>query len=102
MLAANGLCKDNAMARFHLRDAAGNWHTGAGGFIELWSHLPSYRWLAGLLRSLHLVAALDRVYSHFARWRLRRRCDPNSCNTDLQSEQPENGTIDNRRTRAGQ
>lgn len=68
-----------AMARFHVRDPAGRWHGGAFGFAELWSHLRGYRHLSGLLRTLGLVPLLDRLYTRFARWRLRRRCDSETC-----------------------
>lgn len=78
-LAANGLRKEDAMARLHVRDAAGAWHTGAHGFVELWSHLPAYSWLARLLRLLRLAPLLDAVYDRFARWRLRRRCNSDQC-----------------------
>ncbi len=79
MLDAHGLRRENAMARFHVRDASGIWHIGAWGFVELWSHLPAYRWLARLLRGLRLVGILDRVYNRFARWRLKRRCSAGQC-----------------------
>ena len=79
MLEANGLRKEDAMARFHVRDASGIWHIGAWGFVELWSHLPAYRWLARLLRTLRLVPVMDRMYNRFARWRLKRRCDAEQC-----------------------
>jgi predicted DCC family thiol-disulfide oxidoreductase YuxK len=78
-LAPYGLSRERAMARFHVRDAAGRWQTGAFGFAELWSHLPAYRWLACTLRSLRLLPLLDRVYVRFARRRLRRACDARSC-----------------------
>jgi len=74
-----GLRRDAAMARFHVLDAAGNWQTGAWGFAELWSHLPAYRWLAATLRRSSALPLLDRAYAHFARWRLRRRCDDGFC-----------------------
>ena len=72
VLAEYGLQREAAMARFHVRDAAGRWQTGAWGFAELWSHLPAYRWLARSLRTLRLLPLLDWVYSGFARWRVRR------------------------------
>ena len=78
-LATYGLSRERAMARFHVRDAAGRWQTGAFGFAELWSHLPAYRWLARTLRSLRLLPLLDRAYIRVARWRLRRACDERSC-----------------------
>ena len=78
-LVGYGLTDDEAMARFHVLDAAGRWQTGVWGFIELWSHLPAYRWLAHLLRRSRLLPLLDRAYARFARWRWRRR----GCNADI-------------------
>jgi predicted DCC family thiol-disulfide oxidoreductase YuxK len=80
-LEAHQLQRDTAMARLHVRDASGQWHTGAWGFAELWSHLPAYRWLAKTMRALRLLPALDRIYSRFAHWRFQRRCDADSCHT---------------------
>ncbi len=79
--ATYGLRRDGAMARFHVLDANGNWRTGAWGFAELWSHLPAYRWLARTLRALRLLPLLDRVYTRFARWRLRRNCSAGTCHS---------------------
>lgn len=73
LLAAHGLQQRTAMARLHVRDAEGRWHTGAWGFAELWSHLARYRWLARGLRISGTLRLLDRFYTGFARWRLRRR-----------------------------
>ena len=72
-LAEFGLQRQSAMARFHVIDASGHWHTGAWGFVELWRHLPAYRWVATLLTRLHLVPVLDWAYRRFARWRLQNR-----------------------------
>ena len=77
-----GVSPEVAMARFHVRDPRGRWQTGAWGFVELWSHLATYRWLAAGVRSLRLTGLLDFAYTGFARWRLRRRCDETSCATD--------------------
>lgn len=74
-----GVSHAAALAQFHVRDAHGEWHIGAHGFVELWSHLPVYRHLAGLLRLLRLTPLLDRAYRRFARWRLARRCDSTRC-----------------------
>lgn len=78
-LAEFGLQRQSAMARFHVIDASGHWHTGAWGFVELWRHLPAYRWVATLLTRLHLVPVLDWAYRRFARWRLQNRCSNNRC-----------------------
>jgi predicted DCC family thiol-disulfide oxidoreductase YuxK len=79
MLAAHGLKRQAAMARFHVLDAAGQWQTGARGFVELWSHLPAYRWLANTINCLRLVSTLEWLYTHFAHWRLKRRCNIDGC-----------------------
>jgi len=91
MLAAHGLEHDAAMARFHVLDASGQWQTGARGFIELWSHLPAYRWLARLLRMLRCENALDWLYTRFARWRFQQRCNRGECSTGQARERrPDN------------
>lgn len=74
-----GPSKAEAMARMHVQDASGDWHTGAWAFAEMWSHLPLYRRLAGLLRVTRTLPVLDRAYARFARWRLKQRCDSAAC-----------------------
>ena len=76
---ALGVAVERAMARFHVRDTTGNWHTGAFAFAELWRHLPGYRLLAWLLRASRTLPLVDRLYSRFAAWRLRRRCSDAGC-----------------------
>ena len=78
-LDALGVDRAAAMARFHLRDSAGGWLTGAWAFAELWAHLPGYGVLARGLRALRLLGHLDRVYGTFASWRLARRCKSGAC-----------------------
>lgn len=73
-LSVFGLNREAAMARMHVQDAAGHWHTGAWAFAEMWSHLPKYRWLAGMLLKTGTLPLVDRAYTAFARWRLQRRC----------------------------
>ncbi|MCB1800145.1 MAG: DUF393 domain-containing protein [Gammaproteobacteria bacterium] len=68
-----------AMARFHVRDADGEWQRGAFAFVELWSHLRGYRVLARLVRGLRLTGLLDRAYAVFARHRLTARCNNTNC-----------------------
>jgi predicted DCC family thiol-disulfide oxidoreductase YuxK len=67
------------MASFHVRDGQGRLHQGAAAFVVLWSHLPGYRWLAVLVRSMHLTGPLQAVYRRWAAWRLRRRCRDGQC-----------------------
>ena len=86
MLHIHGLQVETAMTRFHVIDAAGNWHIGARGFIELWSHLPVYSWLARMIRALRLENALDWIYTRFADWRYKQRCNDGSCDASLRSK----------------
>ena len=86
MLQIYDLQREAAMARFHVRDAAGNWHTGAAGFIELWSNLPAYSRLSRIIRALRLENTLDWIYTRFANWRLQQRCKDSRCDVDLGSK----------------
>ena len=83
-----GVSLDDAMQRFHVRDSAGDWQTGAWAFAELWSHFPGWRMLSGILRSAGLLPLTDRVYDRFARWRLKRQCKDGSCTTATKRHQP--------------
>jgi len=74
-----GVSREAAMRRFHVRDAAGQWYTGAAGFVLLWSQLPAYAWLARLITRLRLLPLLERGYELFLRWRARRDCDSKTC-----------------------
>lgn len=89
-LAALGVDRAQAMARFHVRDRSGHWQTGAHAFIELWSHLPGYAVLARGLRGARLVGLLERAYGPFARWRLARRCTEQSCATPAAKTRTDN------------
>jgi len=74
-----GIAYETAMARFHVLDASGQWQTGAWGFVELWSHLRGYRWLAKLISLTSTQALLDKIYTVFAQKRLNSRCSQASC-----------------------
>ena len=78
-LAAFNLSWEAAVARFHVLDGNNKWHVGAWGFSEMWSYLSYYKWLSRGLKVLHLLPIVDRVYTYFARWRLRRRCSSRTC-----------------------
>jgi len=78
-LATFGISQATALARFHVRDDLGNWQTGAAGFVLLWSQLPAYRWLAGTVKTLHLLPVLEWGYVRFLHWRNRKSCDEKTC-----------------------
>lgn len=73
-----GLSREQAMARFHVLEGE-RIETGAAAFVLLWSALPGWRWLARLVRALHLTGLMERGYVWFARRRLRQRCADGVC-----------------------
>jgi predicted DCC family thiol-disulfide oxidoreductase YuxK len=75
-----GISLEQAMARFHVREIdSGRWLTGAYGFAALWRQLPAMRWLAISLEALRLIPAMDWLYTHFARHRIKKRCSGKAC-----------------------
>lgn len=80
-----GIDRSAAMARFHVRDAQGHWHTGAFAFIALWSRLRGYRILARIVCACHLPPLLERVYVAFARRRHALRCSDARCASSTES-----------------
>ena len=43
-----GLTREQALARFHVRLSDGRIASGAQGFVEIWKTLPRWRWAARL------------------------------------------------------
>ena len=78
-LTAHGIGREQAMRRLHALDAEGRLVSGAWAFAAIWRELPGYRWLARLVRTLHLLPLIDFLYRHFARWRYARRCRDGVC-----------------------
>jgi predicted DCC family thiol-disulfide oxidoreductase YuxK len=76
-----GLNLNDAMARFHVLDRQGNWHTGAFGFVAMWRQLSALTRIANLIEWFHLTGLLDRLYTLFATFRLKKRCNQQSCHT---------------------
>lgn len=72
-LDAYGIDYDSAMKRFHVLSADGTYHTGAFGFVYLWSILKPYKALSALINFFHLGSLLDWFYMRFATWRTQRK-----------------------------
>lgn len=68
---APGLCQQQAMARFHVRDTDGQLYSGAMAFVVLWRQLPGWRWLAKCAALPGVTPMLEWGYVHFLRWRPR-------------------------------
>jgi len=72
-LAAYDIDYDSAMKRFHVMSGDGTYHTGAHGFVYLWSMLKPYKALSAFIRFLRLGSLLDWFYVRFAAWRVKRK-----------------------------
>lgn len=72
---APGLCRRDAMARFHVRSADGRMVSGARAFIVLWRALPAFRPVGLILSVPPLPWISERAYRLFLwlRPRLIRR-----------------------------
>lgn len=60
-----GLSCTAAMARFHVRDAAGQLFEGGAAFARLWRELPGWRWLGQLFGRPPMRWALELAYRVF-------------------------------------
>ena len=71
-----GLSREKALARFHVRGTDGSLVSGGAAFVRLWGSLPTLKWLAALAGRPPLSWALEPAYRLFLRlrpWLTRRR-----------------------------
>ncbi len=60
-----GLTREQALSRFHVRDATGRLTSGGQAFVTLWSALPGLGWLGWLFRWRPLAVLIDVAYDWF-------------------------------------
>ena len=60
-----GVTRRRAMERFHIRASDGRVLSGAAAFVEIWSHLPGWRWAARVASPPGVLAALELGYRMF-------------------------------------
>jgi len=58
-----GLDRDKALTRFHVRRADGSLVSGAEGFALVWQTLPSFRFLGRMAKWPPLLALMELAYS---------------------------------------
>lgn len=63
------LTREQALARFHVRDERGQLVAGGAGFVAIWGRLPGLRWLARLAARPPLSWLLEPAYRAFLRFR---------------------------------
>ncbi|MGD8977265.1 MAG: demethoxyubiquinone hydroxylase family protein [Gammaproteobacteria bacterium] len=68
---APDLTREQALARFHVRDGTGELTSGGAAFTRLWSELPGFRTLGRIFRLPPLAWLLERGYDLFLRFRPR-------------------------------
>ena len=61
----DGLTKERAMRRFHVRARDGRLLSGAAAFVEVWTRLPRWRWAARAASLPGALAALEWGYRMF-------------------------------------
>jgi ubiquinone biosynthesis monooxygenase Coq7 len=81
------LKRDAALARLHVRNAAGELEQGAAAFIELWKHFPAMAWLTACLSQPVTIKLLDALYRLFLKIRPLWR-KPQSKNTPVSPSHP--------------
>ncbi len=70
------LSRSEALARLHVRLSDGKLLSGARAFVEIWSRLPAWRWLARLARVPGVIQLMEWAYVAFLRLRpLWRRAE---------------------------
>ena len=79
ILLAHGLSWEQAMQRMHVRDSNELMVSGAAAFVELWRHIPRYRFLASVVSLPGIHWLTEQVYTVFARRRYRSRCSDQVC-----------------------
>ncbi len=62
---AEGMTCASAMARFHVRASDGRLLSGAAAFVEVWSGLPHWRWVARAASLPGALTALEVAYRMF-------------------------------------
>ena len=62
---APGLTREEALARFHVRQADGALVSGAAAFLALWRETPGFRMASRVLSVRPIVALLDVAYAGF-------------------------------------
>jgi predicted DCC family thiol-disulfide oxidoreductase YuxK len=68
------LPQDTLMARFHVQPLPGEPLSGARAFLELWRHIPGWRWLATLRHLPGVPALLEVAYRLFLKVRPAIQC----------------------------
>ncbi len=59
------LTRDQAMRRFHVRTRSGKLVSGALAFVEVWRHLPGWRWLSRAAAAPGALPLLELGYRVF-------------------------------------
>jgi len=60
-----GITRQRAMERFHVRSADGRVLSGAAAFVEVWTRLPGWRWAARAASLPGALAVLEWGYRLF-------------------------------------
>lgn len=65
----DGVTRQGALERFHVRAGDGRVLSGAAAFVEVWTHVPGWRWAARAASLPGATAALELGYRMFLPFR---------------------------------
>ncbi len=68
-LPPDGISRQGAMERFHVRAGDGRVLSGAAAFVEVWARLPNWQWAARAAALPGALAGLEMGYRLFLRFR---------------------------------
>jgi predicted DCC family thiol-disulfide oxidoreductase YuxK len=60
-----GPSRQQLLARLHVLDAEGRWHSGAAAFAQLWRRLPAWAWLGEIARLPAALSLMETGYRGF-------------------------------------
>lgn len=61
----DGVTREQAMARLHVRNIDGNLVSGAAAFVAIWRLLPAWQWAARIAQLPGITSLLERLYRLF-------------------------------------
>ena len=69
---SRGLKSSDVVEELHVQDERGGVFRGVDAFLQIWAHIPRYRWVYFIARGAVIKRCLKFFYRAFVKWRLKR------------------------------